>query len=124
MMKNATMIDFSEHPLIETDWLAEHLTDSNLRIVDMRWQGHDPTIQVPTSVFGLKRSADQISSMDIWVTGLQSLSGKIFQSRSRFISVGTFELCFGYESQSRPPGFTISIAMGVFFSTSVLLRTN
>ncbi len=31
------MIDFSEHPLIETDWLADHLTDSNLRIVDMRW---------------------------------------------------------------------------------------
>ena len=32
------MIDFSEHPLIETDWLADHLTDSNLRIVDMRWR--------------------------------------------------------------------------------------
>jgi thiosulfate/3-mercaptopyruvate sulfurtransferase len=33
------MIDFSEHPLIETDWLADHLTDSNLIIVDMRWRG-------------------------------------------------------------------------------------
>jgi thiosulfate/3-mercaptopyruvate sulfurtransferase len=33
------MIDFSDHPLIETDWLADHLTDSNLRIVDMRWRG-------------------------------------------------------------------------------------
>jgi hypothetical protein len=35
------MIDFSEHPLIETEWLANHLTDSNLRIVDMRWRGDD-----------------------------------------------------------------------------------
>jgi len=33
------MINFSEHPLVGTDWLAEHLTDSNLRIVDMRWRG-------------------------------------------------------------------------------------
>jgi len=33
------MNDFSEHPLIETDWLADHVTDSNLRIVDMRWRG-------------------------------------------------------------------------------------
>ena len=32
------MFDFSEHPLIETDWLADHLTVSNLRIVDMRWR--------------------------------------------------------------------------------------
>jgi len=33
------MMDFSEHPLIETNWLADHLTDNNLRIVDMRWRG-------------------------------------------------------------------------------------
>jgi thiosulfate/3-mercaptopyruvate sulfurtransferase len=33
------MIDFSEHPLVETEWLAEHLANSNLRIVDMRWRG-------------------------------------------------------------------------------------
>ena len=33
------MIDFSEQPLVETEWLAEHLADSNLRIVDMRWRG-------------------------------------------------------------------------------------
>src|SRR5215471_8196052 len=33
------MINFSEQPLIETDWLVEHLADSNLRIVDMRWRG-------------------------------------------------------------------------------------
>ena len=32
------MIDFSEYPLVETDWLAEHLLDSKLRIVDMRWR--------------------------------------------------------------------------------------
>jgi thiosulfate/3-mercaptopyruvate sulfurtransferase len=33
------MIDFSEHPLVETEWLAEHLTDTSLRIVDARWRG-------------------------------------------------------------------------------------
>lgn len=33
------MIDFSERPLLETEWLEEHLADSNLRIVDMRWRG-------------------------------------------------------------------------------------
>jgi thiosulfate/3-mercaptopyruvate sulfurtransferase len=33
------MIDFSERPLVETEWLAEHIADSNLRIVDMRWRG-------------------------------------------------------------------------------------
>ena len=39
MFKKAIMIDFSEHPLIETNWLADHVTDINLRIVDMRWRG-------------------------------------------------------------------------------------
>jgi thiosulfate/3-mercaptopyruvate sulfurtransferase len=34
------MIDFSDYPLVETEWLAEHLTDNNLRIVDMRWRGN------------------------------------------------------------------------------------
>lgn len=33
------MIDFSDQPLVETEWLAKNLTDSNLRIVDMRWRG-------------------------------------------------------------------------------------
>jgi thiosulfate/3-mercaptopyruvate sulfurtransferase len=32
------LIDFAKYPLIETDWLADHLTDNNLRIVDMRWR--------------------------------------------------------------------------------------
>ena len=31
------MIDFTEQPLVETEWLVEHLADSNLRVVDMRW---------------------------------------------------------------------------------------
>ena len=30
------MINFSEHPLVEMEWLTEHLADSDLRIVDMR----------------------------------------------------------------------------------------
>ncbi|MDX1437352.1 MAG: sulfurtransferase, partial [Anaerolineales bacterium] len=33
------MIDFVENPLVETDWLAEHISDENLRIVDARWRG-------------------------------------------------------------------------------------
>lgn len=33
------MIDFSEQPLVEAEWLAAHLSDINLRIVDMRWCG-------------------------------------------------------------------------------------
>lgn len=33
------MIDFSERPLVETEWLAEHIAESNLRIVDIRWRG-------------------------------------------------------------------------------------
>ncbi len=33
------VIDFSEQPLVETEWLAEHLSDTNLRLVDARWRG-------------------------------------------------------------------------------------
>jgi len=33
------MIDFAGHPLVEAEWLAEHLADSSLRIMDMRWRG-------------------------------------------------------------------------------------
>ncbi len=33
------MINFSEQPLVETEWLAEHLSDSRLRLVDARWRG-------------------------------------------------------------------------------------
>jgi 3-mercaptopyruvate sulfurtransferase SseA len=33
------MIDFSTHPLVETAWLAEHLSDADVRIVDARWRG-------------------------------------------------------------------------------------
>jgi thiosulfate/3-mercaptopyruvate sulfurtransferase len=33
------MLDLANHPLIETDWLAAHLDDAGLRIVDARWRG-------------------------------------------------------------------------------------
>ncbi len=33
------MLDFSAHPLVETAWLAAHLSDGNVRIVDARWRG-------------------------------------------------------------------------------------
>ena len=33
------MIDFSAHPLVESAWLAAHLEDDDLRIVDARWRG-------------------------------------------------------------------------------------
>jgi thiosulfate/3-mercaptopyruvate sulfurtransferase len=32
------MIDFSTHPLVETDWLANHLDDPDIRVVDARWR--------------------------------------------------------------------------------------
>jgi len=33
------MINFSAHPLVETAWLAAHLSDADVRIVDARWRG-------------------------------------------------------------------------------------
>jgi thiosulfate/3-mercaptopyruvate sulfurtransferase len=33
------MLDFGAHPLIEAEWLAEHLSDHDVRIVDARWRG-------------------------------------------------------------------------------------
>jgi thiosulfate/3-mercaptopyruvate sulfurtransferase len=33
------MIDFSAHSLVETAWLAEHLSDDDVCIVDARWRG-------------------------------------------------------------------------------------
>ncbi len=33
------MFDFSAHSLIETAWLAEHISDTDLCIVDARWRG-------------------------------------------------------------------------------------
>jgi thiosulfate/3-mercaptopyruvate sulfurtransferase len=34
------MRDLVNHPLVETEWLAEHLHDADLRIVDARWRGN------------------------------------------------------------------------------------
>jgi thiosulfate/3-mercaptopyruvate sulfurtransferase len=33
------MLDFIAHPLVEPAWLAAHLEDGDLRIVDARWRG-------------------------------------------------------------------------------------
>jgi 3-mercaptopyruvate sulfurtransferase SseA len=33
------MIDFSTHPLVEAAWLAAHLSDADVCIVDARWRG-------------------------------------------------------------------------------------
>ena len=33
------MVDLSDRPLVETAWLAEHLENSDLRVVDARWRG-------------------------------------------------------------------------------------
>jgi Rhodanese-like domain len=33
------MLDFSTHPLVEAAWLAAHLSDAELCIVDARWRG-------------------------------------------------------------------------------------
>ena len=33
------MVDLSDRPLVETEWLAKHLDDPDLRIVNARWRG-------------------------------------------------------------------------------------
>ena len=33
------MLDFSTHPLVEAAWLAAHLSDADVCIVDARWRG-------------------------------------------------------------------------------------
>jgi thiosulfate/3-mercaptopyruvate sulfurtransferase len=33
------MLDFVAHPLVETSWLAAHLDDGDVRVVDARWRG-------------------------------------------------------------------------------------
>ena len=33
------MFDFSSHSLVETAWLAEHISDTDLCVVDARWRG-------------------------------------------------------------------------------------
>jgi thiosulfate/3-mercaptopyruvate sulfurtransferase len=33
------MLDFATHPLVEASWLAEHLSDDDVCIVDARWRG-------------------------------------------------------------------------------------
>src|SRR5947209_10896604 len=33
------MLDFVAHPLIEPSWLAAHLHDGDVRVVDARWRG-------------------------------------------------------------------------------------
>jgi thiosulfate/3-mercaptopyruvate sulfurtransferase len=33
------LIDLINYPLVETDWLATHLNEPNLRVVDARWRG-------------------------------------------------------------------------------------
>jgi thiosulfate/3-mercaptopyruvate sulfurtransferase len=37
------MIDFASHSLVATEWLADHLADPDLRIVDARWYGDGTT---------------------------------------------------------------------------------
>lgn len=32
-------LDFAAHPLVETGWLAAHLSEPDLRLVDARWRG-------------------------------------------------------------------------------------
>lgn len=35
------MVDFANYPLVETEWLAAHLTDPHVRVVDARWRGDE-----------------------------------------------------------------------------------
>lgn len=40
------MLDFTEWPLVETDWLAENLENPRIRIVDARWRGDGSGFQL------------------------------------------------------------------------------
>jgi thiosulfate/3-mercaptopyruvate sulfurtransferase len=40
------MLDLRERPLVSTGWLAEHLDDPELRIVDARWRGEGSSDQL------------------------------------------------------------------------------
>lgn len=40
------MLDLRERPLVSTDWLAEHLDDPGLRVVDARWRGEGSSDQL------------------------------------------------------------------------------
>lgn len=35
------MFDFVNHPLVETEWLAAHLAEPKLRVIDARWRGDE-----------------------------------------------------------------------------------
>jgi thiosulfate/3-mercaptopyruvate sulfurtransferase len=39
------MIDFLERPLVETDWLAAHIDNPDLKIIDARWRGDGTSSQ-------------------------------------------------------------------------------
>ncbi len=65
-----------------------------------------------TSLAGRKRSADHVSSMAICVTGRMPALITPSQPMSRVMSVLTFELFFGYENHSNPPGFKACFAVG------------
>jgi thiosulfate/3-mercaptopyruvate sulfurtransferase len=46
LVKYRDIIDLSEHPLVETEWLAVHIADNNLHFVDMRWRGDESGSEV------------------------------------------------------------------------------
>jgi thiosulfate/3-mercaptopyruvate sulfurtransferase len=39
VLYSRAVTNLSEHPLVSPVWLADHLANSNLRIVDARWRG-------------------------------------------------------------------------------------
>jgi 3-mercaptopyruvate sulfurtransferase SseA len=54
------MLDFSTYPLVETAWLAEHLSDDDVCIVDARWRGDGTSRELYTS-------ADIFQVLSIWI---------------------------------------------------------
>ncbi len=56
------MVDLRDRPLVETGWLAEHLDDPDLRIVDARWRGEGTSRQLYMT--GHIPGADHLHSVD------------------------------------------------------------
>src|SRR5262249_4658937 len=76
-----------------------------------------------TSPSGRKRSADQTSSIAIWVTARQPVGRTPSQTASRLRSLVVFALFLGYAIQSRPPGLMTATAAGATLSSSARVLT-
>jgi hypothetical protein len=63
LVKYRDIIDLLEHPLVETGWLAVHIADNNLHIVDMRWRGDESGSEVYRAMHTCSGKINAVRSM-------------------------------------------------------------